>query len=103
MVRQRLTDLINGHVQLKKQRPLLIVSYHALNPEKGSKPGTTRYGCHVMQTTRRDLQDHLTGRELHGMRAIQVVDHEFHRHHIHQADSERVLPRYPYGHGTVCR
>jgi hypothetical protein len=70
-----LTDLIDGHIEVKKQSALLLVSDHALNPEEGSKPGTARHRCYMVQTARR-IQDHLPSRELHGMRAIQIVNHE---------------------------
>jgi hypothetical protein len=48
-----LTDLIDGHVEVKKQGPLLLVSDHALNPEEGSKSGTARHRRDMVQTARR--------------------------------------------------
>jgi len=48
-LRQRLTDLINGHVKVEQLCPGAIISYHALNPEKRGDALSARHRPDVMQ------------------------------------------------------
>ena len=64
------------HVQLVQQAALLVAAHHALNPEKAGQPVATRHRFDLVQAGAW-VQHHVAGGQLHLVRTIGVVDHEF--------------------------
>src|SRR4249919_3382786 len=63
---------LNRGVEVEEQRPLPVVSNHALNPEERADAYAARYRAHVMKTRRR-IEHQMPGRQLHAMHAAAVL------------------------------
>ena len=72
MVRQILTDTLNGHVEVEQQRALPVVAHHALNPEEGRDARAARHGADAMKAGRR-VEDQVAGRQLDVVQAVDVL------------------------------
>jgi len=69
-------EALDGDVHVSEERSLRVVPDEALQPEEGAKVRATGYRRDGVEAGRR-IQEHRTGRPLHGPRAAGVLDDEF--------------------------
>ena len=75
MVRRVLVQALDGRVEVEQQRPLAVVTHHALNPEERGDPRAARHRPDGVQARRR-IEDQVSGRQLHRVHAVGVFDEQ---------------------------
>ena len=66
---------LDRDIEIEEQRAPPIVANHRLDPEKGAETGAACDRCDVVQAGCR-VQNHMTGRKLHGLGPVHILDHE---------------------------
>src|SRR5215831_16738561 len=75
VVGHRVVHLVDRHVEIEEERPVALFAHHALDPEERGEAGASGYRVDAVQA-RGGVEDHVTGRQLHGLGAVRALDDE---------------------------